>query len=72
MPKRTVCAAAKCPYYKAHGGHEIYCSGLMERSSIHVAFAIPEEKREWMERYCKTVKGCRECLVRKMLEGAGL
>lgn len=71
MPKRTVCASAKCPYYKANGGHEIYCTGLQDRSSIHVAFAIPEEKRQWMADYCKSVRGAADCAVRKMLEAAG-
>lgn len=72
MPKRGICAAAKCPYYKANGGHEIYCTGLVDRSSIHVAFAIPEEKKRWMDKYCKTVRGCKDCPVRKMLENSGL
>lgn len=72
MPKHTVSCSAKCPYYKAHGGHEIYCRGPKEDTSIHVAFAVPAEKKVWMDQYCKTVKGCRDCPVRKMLEDAGM
>lgn len=72
MPKHTVSCSAKCPYYKAHAGHEIYCKGLVPDSSIHNAFAVPADKKAWMDRYCKSVRSSKDCKIRKMLEGADL
>lgn len=68
MGKHKVSASAKCPYYKCEERHEIFCKGPKTEMAIHVAFAVPMEKRDWMDKYCKLVRGCEECPVKKMLD----
>ena len=69
--KRQVSASAKCPYYKCEERSEIFCRGPMEQTSLHLAFAIPMEKKQYMKDYCKSVDGCRDCVIRKALEKVG-
>ena len=70
--KRQVSASAKCPYYKCEERHEIFCDGPKARTSLHMAFAIPTEKKEYMRDHCKSVDGCKACVIHKTLENAGL
>lgn len=69
MPKHTVSCSVKCPFYKCEERHEIYCRGPREAMAIHVAFAVPTEKKLWMKAYCK---GAYEgCLIHKSLTKNG-
>ncbi len=68
MSKHTVSCAAKCPFYRCEERHEIYCKGPRDGTAIHVAFAVPAEKKVWMKRYCKSEYS--SCLVEKALEQA--
>ena len=72
MPKHTVSCSAKCPYYKAHAGQEIYCRGLVPDTAIHIGFTTAADKKSWMDRYCKSIRASKDCKIRRMLEGAGL
>ncbi len=72
MPKHTVSCNAKCPYYRADERHEIFCAGLKDGMGTHVAFASPAKRKEWATEYCKSIRGCEKCPVRKMLETAGV
>lgn len=69
--KRQVSASAKCPYYKCEERSEIFCRGPMDQTSIHLAFAIPMEKKLYMRDFCKSVDGCRNCVILKALEKSG-
>lgn len=66
MPKHTVSCSAKCPFYRCEERHEIFCKGPTDGTAIHMAFAVPAEKKAWMNRYCKAEYG--KCLVAKALE----
>lgn len=68
MPKHIVSCAAKCPYYRCEERHEIFCKGPRDAMAIHVAFAVPAEKKAWMQRLCKA--DYPNCLVAKALEKA--
>lgn len=70
--KRQVSASAKCPYYKCEERSEIFCRGPMEQTSIHMAFAIPYEKKEYMWDYCKSITGCKACVIHEVLRKKGL
>ena len=69
--KRNVSASAKCPYYKCEERHEIFCMGPQEGTSLHVAFAIPKEKKDYMCDYCKNKDGWRQCPVALALQRLG-
>ena len=47
--KRQVSASAKCPYYKCEERSEIFCRGPKDETSLHMAFAIPYEKKQYMQ-----------------------
>lgn len=68
MPKHIVRCSAKCTYYCGEERHEIYCKGLSEGMRIHVAFASPAERKNWLEEHCMSIQKCMNCPVRKMLE----
>ena len=69
--KHQVSASAKCPYYKCEERHEIFCEGPQDRSSTHVAFAIPMEKKDYMCIYCKDEDGWKDCPVAMALQLLG-
>lgn len=69
--KHQVSTAVRCPYYKCHERSEIFCRGFQEGTSIHMAFAIPLEKKLYMEKHCKSFAGCGQCLIARALEEAG-
>lgn len=52
MGKRYVSPTAICPYYRSQKGSVIYCEGVEENSSIHVAFGDPKNKDEYQRRCC--------------------
>ena len=66
MPKHMVRCSAKCPYYRCEERHEIFCKGPADAMAIHMAFAVPAEKKTWIECFCKT--NYEKCLVAKALE----
>lgn len=68
--KHQVSASAKCPYYKCEERHEIFCRGPKEQTSVHLAFAIPAEKKVHMKNHCKSLTGCSACVVYQILEKA--
>ena len=69
--KRNVSVSAKCPYYKCEERSEIFCRGPVDQTSIHLAFAIPLEKKQYMKDYCKNIDGCRNCVIWKAMVEAG-
>ena len=69
--KHNVSASAKCPYYKCEERSEIFCRGPMDQTSLHLAFAIPFEKKEYMRDYCKNMFGCKQCLIYQVMEKRG-
>ena len=70
--KRQVSASAKCPYYKCEERHEIFCRGPQDGTSMHLAFAIPAEKKVYMKKHCKNECGYCQCLIEQVLEAAGV
>lgn len=70
--KRQTSVLAKCPFYKCEERHEIFCSGPRARTSMHMAFAIPTEKKEYLNEHCKNEMKCSECLIYQILEKAGI
>ena len=69
MPKHIVSCAAKCPFYRCEERHEIFCTGPKDGTAIHMAFAVPAEKKAWMKAFCKADYGA--CLIEKALEKYG-
>lgn len=65
MSKRYVSCEVTCPFYRSEGGQKIYCEGLCEGTSLHLAFASVTKMQEHKERYC-----CRDyddCAIADML-----
>ena len=54
MGKRAQSLLAMCPFYKSEDKHCIVCEGLLPRSSIHVAFGAPADKRAFEKDFCKS------------------
>ena len=42
----------KCPYYKCESQCVIYCEGVEENSSIHMAFATKPQRKEYEQKLC--------------------
>ena len=63
MGKRYVSPIVVCPFYKSQAGNLIYCEGVYEDSSIHMAFSSPQEREMFQDRACKTMNYARECSV---------
>ena len=44
----------------------IFCEGVEDNSTIHIAFASAKRKEAYKKQYCDS--GYRDCLVSQMLE----
>lgn len=56
---------AKCPFYKEEDRQKIICEGVVDNSSIHVAFSSPTQKGEYCRQFC--YRHYDDCLVADML-----
>lgn len=54
----------KCPYYKGEEKQKIFCEGVQEGSSIHIAFDTTPNLKGYKNAYCK---GCyNQCHLARM------
>lgn len=65
MPKHNISAYVECPFFRYYDGCKICCEGVQERSSIHLAFSSPEERRIYMKSICYS--NYEFCMVAKAL-----
>lgn len=57
-----------CPYCKSEEKQIIYCMGIQKDTALHLAFAYPEDKVRYKEKYCEA--NYQACAIEKMLEDA--
>lgn len=66
---------ASCPYYlgiyseKQRKKGQIRCEGVSKGNSISLVFGSDTKRKDYKQRYCYSVLGCRDCLIHKMLNG---
>ena len=65
MAKRYVSPIAVCPFYCSESPQKVFCEGVEQGSSIHLAFGDSKQLRMYMRRYCKG--DYRKCLVARTL-----
>lgn len=57
---------AACPFYKKEDRQMIFCYGVIENSSLHLAFGNDTDCKEYKVTNCR--KDFYQCPVYKMLE----
>lgn len=50
-----------CPFYKCESKQVIYCEGVDETSSIHLAFPTREKCKEYEKEFCRGYWG--KCMI---------
>lgn len=69
MSKRYQSSLVICPYYLGQINNVIYCEGMEQDSSIHLAFGNPAKLRTFQENHCNLWEyACSGCLIAKGLE----
>ena len=58
--------SVECPFYKKENRQVVYCSGVAENSSIHLAFGTPTDCQAYKDTIC--THNYKFCRVYKMLE----
>lgn len=58
---------AVCPFYRWQDNHKICCEGIIDNSTIHLAFASPADRQQQVEERCNSMEGYPKCPVSKML-----
>lgn len=53
----------KCPFYKYQDAQTIFCKGVEEGNAIHMAFATPEQRKQYEARHCTDCKGYAGCPI---------
>ena len=43
----------KCPYYRREEKQKIFCEGVSQGTSIHLAFGSPQQRKQYETIYCK-------------------
>ena len=54
-----------CPYFKCEDSQTIFCEGVEEDNAIHMAFSTPSIRKNYQDRYCKTL--WKRCMVADIL-----
>lgn len=62
--KSKVSVYVKCPYYHREEKQKIFCEGIQEGTSIHLAFDTGENLKEYERRFCKRCWG--DCILAQM------
>ena len=63
----------KCPYYRENLSKEqrrlghLRCEGVSNDNSIHLVFGCKAREREYMEKHCYSISGCKSCLIYRCL-----
>ena len=60
------CKTATCPFYKKEDHQTIFCEGVTDNSSVHLAFGNGLYCKEYKESKCRS--NYRQCYVYRMLE----
>ena len=58
--------SAVCPFYRKESKQKIYCEGVTDGNSIHMAFDSPTSMQDYLWCYCYTNK-YKYCLIANTL-----
>lgn len=56
---------ALCPFYHKEDGQKLYCEGVVDGTSIHLAFGSARVCREYKGEFCRA--HYKECRIARML-----
>lgn len=65
MAKHNFTIDVVCPYYKYEAPQMIYCEGVDENTSLHLAFDTKQRKKAYMGSKCN--KCWKTCPIAQML-----
>lgn len=63
--KHNTSAYVECPFFHYYDSHKLCCEGVIKNSSIHLAFASPTSRREYMKSRC--YENYKKCPIAKLL-----
>lgn len=60
--RRRASKYALCPFYSAEADQKIYCEGVQDGTSIHLAFGSKTDRKTYEKEYCcADYIGCKIC-----------
>lgn len=65
--KQYISKEAQCPFYRKEDNGKIYCDGFADGAHLILVFDDADECRLHKRGYCRSIKGCEQCPVHKML-----
>lgn len=65
MSKHNISAYVQCPFFQWYDGCKLCCEGVQKNSTIHLAFASPTERRQYMKGICYSKY--KSCIVAQAL-----
>lgn len=65
MSKHNTSAYIECPFHQWYDGCKLCCEGVQKNSTIHLAFASPDERRLYMKDVCYV--NYKNCIVAQAL-----
>ena len=65
MARHYESSAATCPFYRGEGRMILYCEGVANGCSTHLAFALAQSAAEYKEAFCR--KDWHECKIAQTL-----
>lgn len=65
MSKHSTSYLIECPFHQWYDGCKLCCEGVQKNSTIHLAFASPTERRQYMKKVCYTEY--ENCIVAQAL-----
>lgn len=64
----------ECPYYIENTtslqskNNQIRCEGVDSSSTINLAFKTKQEQLAYMQKYCFSLRRCKDCKICKLLD----
>lgn len=65
--QRYVSKSVVCPFYHNEEPLTIYCEGVIEKSTLLLAFREIKDKREYKEGCCCSLDGHKRCPIAEIL-----
>lgn len=67
LSKFYASSSAECPFYKGETDHHIICEGVVDHSSVRLAFGSTRAHKKYLQHFCYSMRRCEMCLIKSAL-----
>ena len=65
--KHNISKYVVCPFYHSEEPQKLFCEGVQDRTSLHLAFQSHNDMREYTKTFCCDIDNYENCRIADML-----